>query len=123
MVVFGPIITEFWAKPSNVSVSTCFNPLPPPLMASSMKTPQKMPKPVSIVLLLFLVNVSRISLSLSRSKIFFIFLSSYCLRNASTGLMRAAFTAGTMPANVPANTISANAWKATSSPVEGCLNI
>ena len=59
------------AKPAKFSLSFSFRPLPPPMSATSMKTPQNTPKPVSNERLLLRVKVSSTSLYESISILIF----------------------------------------------------
>ena len=65
-------IPELFAKPLNVAESNSRSPLPPPNSDTSMKMPQKTPKPVRKLRVLLRVRVSSISLYLSRSIIVYV---------------------------------------------------
>ena len=58
---------EFVAKPSNSRESICCNPCAPPIRDTNMKMPQKMPKAVSRLRVLFRVSVTNISSQTSQS--------------------------------------------------------
>ena len=65
---------ELVAKPSNSRESICCMPCAPPMRATSMKMPQKMPKAVSRLRVLFRVRVTRISSQTSKSNLFIVIL-------------------------------------------------